>query len=64
LIAQVSARARRNQQIGIGQLQRRRTGSRSTPILQIYNYCRYTNQPAKLTPATFDFAVENYFAVM
>jgi predicted ATPase with chaperone activity len=33
-------------------------------ILQIRNFCRYTNQPAKLTPQTFDFAVENYFAVM
>jgi hypothetical protein len=33
-------------------------------ILQVRNYCRYTNKPAKLTPETFDFAVENYFAVM
>ncbi len=33
-------------------------------ILQILNYCRYTNNPPKLTPENFDFAVENYFAVM
>jgi hypothetical protein len=33
-------------------------------ILQILNYCRYTNMVPKLTPETFDFAVENYFAVM
>ena len=33
-------------------------------ILQIRNYCRYVGVPAKMTPANFDFAVENYFAVM
>jgi hypothetical protein len=33
-------------------------------ILQIRNLCRYTNRPAKMTPENFDFAVENYFAVM
>ncbi|HVT28358.1 MAG TPA: AAA family ATPase [Lacipirellulaceae bacterium] len=33
-------------------------------ILQILNYCRYTGKPPKLTPENFDFAVENYFAVM
>jgi hypothetical protein len=33
-------------------------------ILQVRNYCQYTNKPAKLTPENFDFAVENYFAVM
>jgi hypothetical protein len=33
-------------------------------LLQIRNYCRYVNKPAKLTPENFDFAVENYFAVM
>jgi hypothetical protein len=33
-------------------------------ILQVRNYCRYCNKPAKLTPETLDFAVENYFAVM
>ena len=26
-------------------------------ILQIRNYCRYTNKPAKMTPENFDFAV-------
>ncbi|MEM8865232.1 MAG: AAA family ATPase [Planctomycetota bacterium] len=33
-------------------------------LLQIRNYCRYVKQPAKMTPENFDFAVENYFAVM
>ena len=33
-------------------------------ILQILNFCRYTNKPAKLTPENLDFAVGNYFAVM
>jgi hypothetical protein len=33
-------------------------------ILQIRNFCRYTKRPAKMTPENFDFAVENYFAVM
>ena len=33
-------------------------------LLQIRNYCRYVRQPAKMTPETFDFAVQNYFAVM
>jgi hypothetical protein len=33
-------------------------------ILQIRNYCRYVNKPPKMTPENFDFAVENYFAVM
>ncbi|MEX2169626.1 MAG: AAA family ATPase [Pirellulales bacterium] len=33
-------------------------------LLQIRNYCRYIGQPAKMTPENFDFAVENYFAVM
>ena len=33
-------------------------------ILQIRNFCRYTNRPAKLTQETLDFAVANYFAVM
>ena len=33
-------------------------------ILQIRNYCRYVGKPAKMTPENFDFAVENYFAVM
>ena len=33
-------------------------------LLQIRNYCRYVGRPAKMTPEYFDFAVENYFAVM
>jgi hypothetical protein len=33
-------------------------------ILQVRNFCRYVNQPPKLSPENFDFAVENYFAVM
>jgi hypothetical protein len=33
-------------------------------ILQVRNMCRYTNQAARMTPETLDFAVENYFAVM
>lgn len=33
-------------------------------LLQIRNFCRYVGQPAKMTPENFDFAVENYFAVM
>ncbi len=31
---------------------------------QIYSYCHYINQPAKMTPAYFDYAVENYFSVI
>ncbi len=33
-------------------------------LLQIRNYCRYIGQPARMTPENFDYAVENYFAVM
>jgi hypothetical protein len=33
-------------------------------ILQVRNFCRYVNKPPKLTPENFDFAVENYFAIM
>lgn len=33
-------------------------------LLQIRNYCRYVGKPAKMSPENFDFAVENYFAVM
>jgi predicted ATPase with chaperone activity len=33
-------------------------------ILQVRNYCRYANKPARLTQETLDFAVANYFAVM
>ena len=33
-------------------------------LLQIKNHCHYQRQETKLTPANFDFACENYFAVM
>jgi DNA-binding PadR family transcriptional regulator len=33
-------------------------------LLQIRNFCCYVRQPAKMTPETLDFAVQNYFAVM
>ncbi|MCI0492791.1 MAG: AAA family ATPase [Planctomycetes bacterium] len=33
-------------------------------LLQIRNHCRFVSKPAKMTPENFDFAVENYFAVM
>ena len=33
-------------------------------LLQIRNFCRYMKTPARMTPETMDFAVENYFAVM
>ena len=33
-------------------------------LLQVRNFCYYQNQPPELTPENFDFAVENYFAVM
>ncbi|MCI0364239.1 MAG: hypothetical protein L0219_10180, partial [Phycisphaerales bacterium] len=33
-------------------------------ILQVRNFCRYTNRPLQMTPETLDFAVANYFAVM
>jgi DNA-binding PadR family transcriptional regulator len=33
-------------------------------LLQIRNYCLYVRKPAKMTPENFDFAIENYFAVM
>ncbi|MCH8830822.1 MAG: AAA family ATPase, partial [Planctomycetes bacterium] len=33
-------------------------------MLQVRNYCVYKQQPKKLSPAAFDFAVENYFSVM
>jgi hypothetical protein len=33
-------------------------------ILQIRNFCRYAKRPLKMSPENFDFAVENYFAVM
>lgn len=33
-------------------------------LMQIKNYCLYRREPLFMTPAAFDFAVENYFAVM
>ncbi|TWT48692.1 AAA family ATPase [Botrimarina hoheduenensis] len=33
-------------------------------LLQIVNYCHYTKQAPVMSPETFDFATENYFAVM
>jgi hypothetical protein len=33
-------------------------------ILQVRNFCRYTNTPQKMNKETLDFAVQNYFAVM
>jgi hypothetical protein len=33
-------------------------------LLQIRNYCRYVNREPVMSPENFDFAVENYFAVM
>ena len=33
-------------------------------LLQVRNYCLYTDQEATMTHETMDFAVENYFAVM
>lgn len=33
-------------------------------LLQVRNFCYYQNQSPELTPQNFDFAVENYFAVM
>jgi hypothetical protein len=33
-------------------------------LLQVRNYCYYKNMPPAMTVELFDFAVENYFAVM
>ena len=33
-------------------------------LMQIKNYCHYHNLPPALTNANFDYAVENYFAIM
>ncbi|MEM7811125.1 MAG: AAA family ATPase [Planctomycetota bacterium] len=33
-------------------------------LLQVRNYCVYKEQPKKLSPEAFDFAVGNYFSVM
>lgn len=33
-------------------------------LMQIRNFCIYNQYPIEMTPAHFDFAVENYFAIM
>jgi hypothetical protein len=33
-------------------------------LLQVKNFCTYKGTPRKMTPASFDFAVGNYFSVM
>ena len=33
-------------------------------LLQVRNYCTYRQLPKQMTPAAFDFAVENYFSVL
>lgn len=33
-------------------------------LLQVKNYCLYEKKPIEMTPEYFDYAVENYFAVM
>jgi hypothetical protein len=33
-------------------------------LMQIKNFCLYQRQPLSMSPEAFDFAVENYFAVM
>lgn len=33
-------------------------------LLQVRNFCLYTNKPVELSEEYFDFATENYFAVM
>lgn len=33
-------------------------------LLQIKYLCQYNERPLELTPATFDFAVENYFSIV
>jgi hypothetical protein len=33
-------------------------------LLQVRNYCLYKTLPRKLSPASFDFACDNYFSVM
>lgn len=33
-------------------------------LLQVRNHCYYHGQPLRLSPAAFDFAVSNYFAVL
>jgi hypothetical protein len=33
-------------------------------LLQIINYCRYMSLQPEMSPQYFDYAVENYFAIM
>jgi hypothetical protein len=33
-------------------------------LTQVRNYCVFHNEPLELSPKNFDFAAENYFAVM
>ena len=33
-------------------------------LLQIVNYCRYSGLAPQMTSENFDYAVENYFAIM
>lgn len=33
-------------------------------LLQVRNFCLYKSLPRKITPASFDFACDNYFSVM
>jgi hypothetical protein len=33
-------------------------------MLQVKNFCTFKGTEKKLSPEAFDFAVENYFAVM
>ena len=33
-------------------------------LMQIKNYCAFMNTPPAMTPENFDYAVENYFAIM
>ncbi len=33
-------------------------------LQQVRNYCTYKQQPRRMTPAAFDFAVANYFSVL
>src|SRR5262249_19066567 len=33
-------------------------------LMQIKNFCLFQRQPLSMSPEAFDFAVENYFAVM
>ena len=33
-------------------------------LMQVRNFCQYEERPLELSPENFDFAVENYFAIM